>query len=220
MYQSERVRGYSTGAHLEAISGVDLALWDLLGKFAGVPVYQLLGGRYRDQIATYATFSATYTGRDTGESVPQRARKMVDAGFTVIKMALRQGPGTRRVREAAEIARAIAPKGQLAVDSLGAFTLAEAVRAGNELDRIGNIAWFEDPLLPDQMLQYPELARAVDTAICAGEMLSNRFQFRDILQVRGVDMINPDLVPMRRHHRMPPHRLARRSCSERCGRRT
>jgi L-alanine-DL-glutamate epimerase-like enolase superfamily enzyme len=193
MYKSERVRGYSTGAHLEAISGVDLALWDLLGKYAGVPVYQLLGGRYRDQIATYATFSATYTGRDTGETVPQRARKMVDAGFTVIKMALRQGPGTRVFDEAAEVARAIAPKAQLAVDSLGAFTLAEAVRAGKELDRLGNIAWFEDPLLPDQMLHYPELARAVDTAICAGEALSNRFQFRDLLQVRGVDMINPDL---------------------------
>jgi L-alanine-DL-glutamate epimerase-like enolase superfamily enzyme len=193
MYKSERVRGYSTGAHLEAISGIDLALWDLLGKYAGVPVYQLLGGRYRDQIATYATFSATYTGRDRGEAVPQRARKMVDAGFTVIKMALRQGPGTRVFNEAAEVARAIGPKAQLAVDSLGAFTLAEAMRAGKELDRIGNIAWFEDPLLPDQMLQYPELARAVDTAICAGEALSNRFQFRDLLQARGVDMVNPDL---------------------------
>jgi D-galactarolactone cycloisomerase len=193
MYKSERVRGYSTGAHLEAISGVDLALWDLLGKYAGVPVYQLLGGRYRDRIATYATFSATYTGRDMGQTVSERARKMVDAGFTVIKMALRQGPGTPAFKEAAEVARAIAPKAQLAVDSLGAFTLAEAVRAGKELDRVANIAWFEDPLLPDQMMHYPQLAREIDTAICAGEALSNRFQFRDLLQARGVDMVNPDL---------------------------
>jgi D-galactarolactone cycloisomerase len=193
MYKSERVRGYSTGAHLEAISGVDLALWDLLGKYAGVPLYQLLGGRYREGIATYATFSATYTGRDTGETVPDRARRMVGEGFKVIKMALRQGPGTRVFDEAAAVAQAIAPNAQLAVDSLGAFTLSEAIRAGKALDRTGNIAWFEDPLLPDQMIHYPELARAVDTAICAGEALSNRFQFRDLLQGRGVDMVNPDL---------------------------
>ena len=63
----------------------------------------------------------------------------------------------------------------------------------DELDRIGNIAWFEDALLPDDLPKYPELAKAVDTAICAGEMLSTRYQFRDLLIHRGADMVNPDL---------------------------
>ena len=91
------------------------------------------------------------------------------------------------------LSAAIAPKAQVAVDALGAFHLNEAVRMGRELDRIGNIAWFEDALLPDDLPKYPELARAVDTAICAGEMLSTRYQFRDLLINRGADMVNPDL---------------------------
>jgi D-galactarolactone cycloisomerase len=92
-----------------------------------------------------------------------------------------------------EISQALAPNAQVAIDALGAFTLNEAVRMGHELDRIGNIAWFEDALLPDDLPKYPELARAVDTAICAGEMLSTRYQFRDLLINRGADMVNPDL---------------------------
>lgn len=193
MYQSERVRGYSTGAHLEAMAGIDLALWDLLGKFADAPVYQLLGGAYRTQIPTYATFSGTYTGRDKGQAVIDHARQMVASGFTVLKLALRRGPDSEEFETVRQIAAALAPSAQVAVDALGAFTLNEAVRVGRELDRIGNIAWFEDALLPDDLPRYPELARQVDTAICAGEMLSNRYQFRDLLQQRGADMVNPDL---------------------------
>ena len=64
---------------------------------------------------------------------------------------------------------------------------------GKELDRLGNIAWFEDALLPDDLPRYPELAKSVDTAICAGEMLSTRYQFRDLLINRGADMVNPDV---------------------------
>lgn len=193
MYQSERVRGYSTGAHLEAMAGIDLALWDLLGKFAGAPVSQLLGGAFRSEIPTYATFSGTYTGRDKGEVVIEQARKMVASGFTVLKLALRQGPDSPEFETVRRISAALAPSAQVAVDALGAFTVNEAVRMGKELDRIGNIAWFEDALVPDDLPRYPELAREVDTAICSGEMLSNRYQFRDLLQQRGADMVNPDL---------------------------
>lgn len=193
LYQSERVRGYSTGAHIEAIAGIDLALWDILGKFANTPVYQLLGGAYRDSIPTYATFSGTYVGRDRSATVVEEARKMAASGFTVLKLALRRGPDSDEFEMVRQISEALAPTAQVAVDALGAFHLNEAVRMGRELDRIGNIAWFEDPLLPDDLPKYPELARAVDTAICAGEMLSTKYQFRDLLMNRGADIVNPDV---------------------------
>lgn len=193
LYQSERVRGYSTGAHIEAIAGVDLALWDILGKFANAPVYQLLGGAYRNTIPTYATFSGTYVGRDKSATVIEDAKKMAASGFTVLKLALRRGPDSDEFAMVKEISAAIAPSAQVAVDALGAFHLNEAVRMGRELDRIGNIAWFEDALLPDDLPKYPDLARSVDTAICAGEMLSTRYQFRDLLINRGADIVNPDL---------------------------
>ncbi len=195
LYTTERVRGYSTGAHLETIAGVDLALWDLLGKYAGVPVYQLLGGKYRDQITTYATFSGTYQGRGpkTPEAVAESVRAMIERGFTVIKMALRQGPGSEDFARVMAVAEALKGKGQLLVDALGAFKLHEATLVGKELDALGNIGWFEDPLLPDDMDRYPLLAERLDTALCAGEALSNRFQFKDLLAARGVDVVNPDL---------------------------
>jgi len=79
------------------------------------------------------------------------------------------------------------------VDSLGAYKLYEAVKIGRELDRLGNIGWWEDALMPDDVSGYPKLADALDTAICAGEELSNRFQFRDMFAVKAVDIINPDV---------------------------
>lgn len=193
MFSSERVRGYATGAHLEAIAGIDMALWDLLGKFTGAPVYQLLGGKYRDSIPTYATFSGTYTGKDKGQAVIDQAKQMVKSGFTVLKLALRKGPDSDELAVVKAISEAVAPNAQIAVDALGAFTFGEAQRMGRELDRIGNIAWFEDALLLDDLAKYPDLAREIDTAIVAGEMLSTRFQFRDLLINRGADMVNPDL---------------------------
>lgn len=196
LYATERVRGYSTGSHVETLAGVDMALWDLLGKYAGVPVYQLLGGKYRDEIATYATFSGTYQGRGprTPEAVAARAKEMAGRGFKVIKMALRKGPGTEDFARVQAVSQAMREAGgQLLVDSLGAFKLHEATLVGKELDAMGNIGWFEDPLLPDDMDRYPILAERLDVAVCAGEALSNRFQFRELLAKRGVDVVNPDL---------------------------
>ena len=79
------------------------------------------------------------------------------------------------------------------IDSLGAFKLHEAISAGRKLDELGNIGWFEDALMPEDTASYPILAEALDTAVCVGETLSNRFQFRDLFAKRGADVINPDL---------------------------
>ncbi len=185
MYSTERLRGYSTGVYTEAIAGLDLALWDILGQFTGLPVCRLLGGKYRDAIPTYTGIG--------GGSLKAAALKAMEEGFTVVKMGLSKGRGTSDIARVAEVAEAIRGKGQVCVDSLGAFKLFEATKLGRELDKIGNVGWWEDPLMPDDLEGYPKLAAAVDTPICAGEELCNRYQFRDLLTSKSADIVNPDV---------------------------
>ncbi len=182
MYSSQRLRGYSTGFFMESLAGVDIALWDILGKFAGLPLYQLLGGKYRDTIPTYR-----------GESTPEGAQKAVEEGFTAVKMGLSKGPGSDDFKRVEEISAVVGDKGQVLIDSLGAFKLHEAIGIGRKLDTLGNIGWFEDALMPEEYPNYARLAEALDTAVCLGETLANRFQFRDLFAARSADVINPDI---------------------------
>ena len=75
MYSSQRMRGYATGFYTESIAAIDIALWDILGKFTGLPVYQLLGGKYRDRIPTYQ-----------GAGTVDGALKSMEEGFAAVKM--------------------------------------------------------------------------------------------------------------------------------------
>lgn len=188
LFSLERVRGYFTGAHLEAMAAVDLALWDLLGRAVNQPVWQLLGGRYRDRIPQY-----TGVGGETEAALVENALRALDAGFRMVKMGFRKGPGTGDLARVAAVAEAVKGRGQVAVDSLGAFKLHEAIKVGRELDRMGSVGWFEDALLMEDVSGYAVLAESIDTPICLGEALSNRFQFRDIFLAHAADIVNPDV---------------------------
>ncbi len=182
MYSANRTRGYSTGFVTEAIAGCDLALWDLLGKFTNQPVWQLLGGKFRDRIPAYTSAGSV-----------EQALKAFELGFTAVKMSFGKGTTTRDLDRVKAVSQAIGAKGQLLLDSLGAFKLSEAQALGHQLDALGNIGWWEDPLLPEEVSGFAALAAQCTTPICAGEELSNRFQFRDYFAARACDIINPDL---------------------------
>lgn len=188
LYSSQRLRGYATGFFTESIAGVDLALWDLLGKYLGQPLYRILGGRYRDAVPTY-----TGIGGSTPEALAESARQQLEHGFAAVKMGLSKGPGTASVERVEAVSRAIGNKGQLLVDSLGAYKVHEARAVGQRLDTLPNIGWWEDALLPEDSAGYSELRQALKTPLCAGETFSNRYQFRDLFAARAVDMVNPDL---------------------------
>ena len=189
MYSTQRLRGYSSGFYKRAMAGIDIALWDILGKASGMPVYQLLGGKFRDTIPTYQGVG--------GKDIPQlvdNAQALIDRGFTVMKMGLSKGRGdTSDVGRVAAVAEQLKDKGEVLVDSLGAYTLAEAVKTGREIDAIGNVGWWEDVLMPEDIDGLARLADALDVPICAGEQYSNRFQFRDLFHIRAADIINPDI---------------------------
>lgn len=188
LFTTERVRGYSTGVQFEALAGIDIALWDLLGKALGQPVHQLLGGRYRPGQPLYRGI-----GGSTADDLVKNAKAAVDSGMQMVKMSYRKGKGSEDIERVAAVAAFMKPHGQVAVDSLGAFKLYEAVQAGRRFDKLGNVGWFEDALQPDDQPAYPTLAQSLETPVCAGEMLNNRFQFRDLLAAKGADIINPDV---------------------------
>ena len=202
MYSTQRLRGYGSGYFMRAMAGVDIALWDIVGRAAGMPVYQLLGGKFRDSIPTYQG-----VGGGPPEEVRANAQALLERGFPNQKMSLAKGRGeevrdVNRVRAAAEV---LAGKGQILVDSLAGYTLAEATRVGRTLDEIENLGWWEDVLMPEDYGAYAILAERMDTPICAGEQYSNRFQFRDLFERRACDIVNPDTFAGR-HHRDQAHR--------------
>ena len=182
MYSSQRMRGYSTGFYTESIAGIDIALWDIKGKLLDLPVYQLLGGKFRDKIPTYSSCSQ-----------PEEASQAISEGFSAIKTGFQKQTGADDFDRIAALSEAVGDRGQIFIDSLGAFKLHEAIRVGRKLDELKNIGWFEDALLPEDYGRYPILAEAIDTPICVGETYSNRFQFRDLFTQKGTDVINPDL---------------------------
>jgi L-alanine-DL-glutamate epimerase-like enolase superfamily enzyme len=117
----------------------------------------------------------------------------MESGYTAVKMGFSKGVGSQDFERVIKVSEAVGDTGQLLVDSLGAFKLHEAISVGRKLDELGNIGWFEDALMPEDTAAYPELAEVLDTAVCVGETLSNRFQFRDLFCRRGADVVNPDV---------------------------
>ena len=178
---SQRLRGYSTGFYTESIAAVDIALWDILGKFTGLPVYRLLGGKFRDKIPTYRHANSV-----------EDVQENLELGFKAFKCGFNKR-ATDGIDKIADISAVIGNSGQLMIDSLGAFKLHEAISVGRKFDELGNIGWFEDALMPEDTMGYAKLTDALDTPIVVGETLSNRFQFRDLFRNGAADIVNPDV---------------------------
>jgi D-arabinonate dehydratase/D-galactarolactone cycloisomerase len=188
MYGAQRLRGHNTGYTMEAISGLDIALWDLRGKITGQPICALLGGPYKTEIPVYAS---GVPGRNDSERRVS-AQKYLEAGYTGIKLAIGRRDLNEDLATVAAVAEVVNPTAQLLVDAHGAYDLGTAVKVGRHLERLG-CHWFEDPLVPEDHSGYAELSRALDIMVVAGETECNRFQFRDRLAARAVDAILPDI---------------------------
>lgn len=193
MYGAMRVRGHSTGFWLEALSGVDIALWDVAGRLLGQPVHILLGGPFRQRIRVYASgLPALYDGSDDValERLGELARGHVAHGFRAVKMAI--GHGIENDARAVEAVRAaIGPDVDLFVDAAGVYEPHQAIRLGRHLERL-DIGWFEMPIPTDNLPGYIRVATTLDVPI-ALDALTNRFQARDYIAGGGVDVIQPDV---------------------------
>ena len=179
------------GITISAISGVDCALWDILGKSLGVPVWRLLGGRRVETMPAYA--SGGWAGPDKiGDELMGYVKR---GGFGAVKMRVGIIDGdprasARRVHAARE---ALGPDIGLMCDAHGTLSVAEAKRFCRLVEE-DNIAWFEEPVTADDKAGCAEVRRSTDIPIAAGESEFTRHDFRDLAVLGAVDIMQPDLA--------------------------
>ncbi|TDD26805.1 mandelate racemase/muconate lactonizing enzyme family protein [Kribbella turkmenica] len=181
-----RERGHLGGHQGDAIAAVDIALWDLAARIAGVGVTQMLGGAYRDTVPTYVS---GLPGKSDAERVAQ-ARDWVEQDVRRIKIGI--GHGVRADLATVEALRDVHPDLQVGVDVHGVYDVADAVKLGRGLDRIG--AWFlEAPVGFENIEGHAEVARRIDTPIAIGESLRHRLEFGPWLQAGAAGILQPDV---------------------------
>jgi L-rhamnonate dehydratase len=183
------------GAAIEALSGVDIALWDLLGKSVGLPIYRLLGGRTRARVPLYSSHLQSSLPR---EQLVARARADVAAGFRAVKLFLRQGPldGPAALRECVEATRAvrdaIGADVDLMVDANLRWDVPFALAYGRATAELG-LRWIEEPIPHDDRAGYARLSAALDVPIAAGEHEYTRFPFAELIRDRCISVLQPDV---------------------------
>jgi len=178
------------GLTISAISGVDMALWDLLGKSLNTSVLQLLGGALRDAMPAYAS-----GGWATVDKIGEQVKGYAQRGFKGVKMRVGVVDGDvatsiARVRAARE---ALGPAAELMVDAHGTYSVPEAKRFCRALEDC-NLRWFEEPINADNRHGTAEVRAATSIPIAAGESEFTRFDFRDLLDLRAIDILQPDLA--------------------------
>lgn len=187
MFNLMRLRGHTRGYFVEALSGIDMALWDIAGKSLGLPVHRLLFGCGRDEVPVYA--SSIFWGEPA--AMAGTAERLVKKGYTAMKVKVGQG-----VEKDAEclsaIRRSVGPSVQLMVDANGAYGVADALRLGRHLEQYG-ILWFEEPIPADDCAGYAVLASRLDVPIAAGEAEFTAYGVREILE-KGVRIVQPDVA--------------------------
>ena len=187
MYATMRQRGHYKGYMIEAISGVDIAIWDVMGKILHMPIYRLLGGKFRDQIQCYAS---SIRFRKPKEVVSE-VEKIMKEGFNQVKLKI--GRGVEEDAEAVRLVReAFGNDITIMVDANSGYNVNSAVRLGRVFEKY-DVFWFEEPIPPDNLPGYQELTRKLDIPIAAGESEFTRYGFRDLITIGNVDIIQPNV---------------------------
>jgi D-galactarolactone cycloisomerase len=186
-------RAGSRGDTLHAISGIDVALWDIYGKSLGLPIYRLLGGGVRDRLPAYASGGWAAPENTADEVLGYRAK-----GFGGVKIrvgGLDEPHFPQRSIERLLLAReALGPDVKLMMDAHGALTVDRAVRLAAAVAEL-DITWFEEPVLADDDLPgLAEVRRRVQMPVSTGESETTRFAFRDIIEQRAADILQPDIA--------------------------
>lgn len=192
-------------------SGIEIAIWDIIGKAHDQPIFQLLGGKFHERIRTYTYLYPKHlsAGEDTvdvyhdGDAAAERALEYLDMGFTAIKQDpvgpySFQGGRELSLHELSRaeynvkcIREAVGDRADILLGTHGQMTTASAIRLARRIE-IYDPLWFEEPCPPDQMEAIGRVAKATSIPIATGERLTTRVEFHQALQV-GVSILQPDV---------------------------
>jgi len=173
-----------------AIAAADIAIWDILGKSAGLPVYKMLGA-YRDRLPVYSMCGWYY---DNDEDLSRYRRSLTEAmeqGYHAVKIKVGRGgieEDARRIHMAFDI---VGKGKRVMVDANQVFNRNEALRRGRVYQDMGCF-WYEEPLPPHDMEGFTLLAKELDMRIATGENLATKYAFVDLIERRGADVVQPD----------------------------
>ena len=191
MYNSLRDHG-QRGVVVEAISAIDVALWDIRGHWFKAPIHALLGGPLRTSVAAYATGLYRRRDDDHARYLCEEAAGYVDRGFGAVK--LKTGFGVDHdIRMTQAVRDVIGPEVRLMVDANHAYNVADAIRYGRAVEAL-DIGWLEEPVVPEDIDGYVEVKRALAIPVAGGEASFGRYGFRDMLLRRSVDILQPDVA--------------------------
>ncbi|NKB77933.1 MAG: mandelate racemase/muconate lactonizing enzyme family protein [Gammaproteobacteria bacterium] len=180
------------GSVVSAISAVDTALWDLMGKFYEQPISKLLGGAFRDKVQPYATGFYRIKGKGESQRLAEEAIAHKEAGFTAMKVKLGFG-----VTDDISVMQAISealndPSIELMVDTNHGYGRSEALVLGKELEQY-NLRWYEEPVVPEDVDGYVELRSKLTIPIAGGENEHTPFGFANLMKAGALDVAQPDV---------------------------
>ena len=180
------------GAAVRAMSAVDVALWDVIGKATGLPLHRLLGGPKAERVPCYASGGYYWDDVDASKYIAEELEGYVAAGFTAVKIKVGRLPLPEEMKRARAARQAIGPDIILMMDANNAWPdAAAAIPAINALAEV-NPFWIEEPLMPDDRRGHATIRRKVSIPIATGEIEATRWGFGELIQLDAVDMLQPD----------------------------
>ncbi len=188
-----RIKDYGAqGFSITALSGVDIALWDIMGRATGKPIHKLIGGAYRKELVAYATGLYFIDMDRLVEEAVEEAVEYAEQGFRAIKMKIGLGDPALDLKRVKAVREAIGPRVKLAVDANHCFTVPQAIQLGRAMEPL-DLLWFEEPVSPEDHDGYARVTQALDMAVAGGENDFTRWGFRDVIAKKAMDIVQPDV---------------------------
>jgi D-arabinonate dehydratase len=181
------------GVTTRVISGIDIALWDIKGKQAGMPLYKLLGG-FTDKVDTYIAGGYYEKGKGLVE-LAEEMRQNVEIGVRAVKIKVGALPINEDVERVRICREAVGPNVKLMVDANNAYRHYKAIEFARKTEKY-DLFWFEEPVEPDDYIGQREITRSTSIPIAAGENEYTKYGFRDMINHRAVDILQPDALIM------------------------